>query len=133
MLFAGCSSGSGSKASSTTSTVPASTTTAAPTTTTVALPSNPQASPLAAATAFIQDWKKHDSAAAATVATSTAVTMLFATPYTNQTVISRGCSVEFLPRVCSWGPNGGGSGALYEIDVLQSGSSWYVSNATVET
>jgi hypothetical protein len=67
------------------------------------------------------------------VATPAAVTAIFATPYTNQTVISRQCSVEFLPRVCSYGPNGGGAGPLFEVDLLQSGSQWYVSGALVES
>jgi hypothetical protein len=134
-LLAGCSPGSkgGNAAASTTlATTPRPTTTVAPTTTTTALPPNPQPSPLAAATAFIGAWKKGDRTAAATVATATAVAALFATPYTNQTVVSRGCSAEFTPRVCSYGPGAGGSGPLFEIDLTPSGSNWYVSNAVVE-
>jgi hypothetical protein len=72
-------------------------------------------------------------AAAATVATSAAVTALFATPYTNQPAISRGCSVDFLPRVCSFGPPGGGAGALIQVDVQAIGSDWYVSSAMIES
>ena len=117
----------------TTTLAPATTTTTASTTTTVAVPPAPQPTPDAAAAAFIAAWKKHDMAAAARVATPVAITALFATPYSNQTVQSRGCSVEFVPRVCSYGPFAGGSGPLYEIDLTPAGSAWYVSNAIVET
>jgi hypothetical protein len=133
VALAGCTSGGKSVLPTTVPTV--SSTTAAPTTTTttMAVPPAPQPSPAAAAAAFIQAWKKNDMAAAARVATASAIAALFATPYTNQTVQSRGCSVEFVPRVCSYGPFAGGSGALYEIDLMPVGSDWYVSNAMVET
>lgn len=131
-LLAGCS--SGRSATPTTTTIPRPTTTTAPTTTTVAVPPGPLPTPDAAATAFITDWKKHNQAAAASVATQTAIAALFATPYTNQTAIYRGCSMEFLPRVCSFGAYGGGpsSAPLFQIDVTPVGAGWYVSGALVE-
>jgi hypothetical protein len=82
---------------------------------------------------FIDDWKRHDQAAAALVGVPSAVAALFATPYTNQPVISRGCSMEFVPRTCSWGPSGGGAGALFQIDTSPDGTNWYVSGAQVES
>jgi hypothetical protein len=118
----------------TTTTAPATTTTTVPrtTTTTVSLPPAPQATPDAAATAFMAAWKDGDRKAAATVATARAITALFAASYKGQSVIDRGCSVKFLPRVCSWGDYGGGSGPLYEIDTRPAGANWYVSNAIIE-
>ena len=92
-----------------------------------------QATPDAAATAFIAAWKANNRPLAARVATTRAITALFATAYKGQTVIDRGCSDEFIPRVCSWGDYGGGSGPLYEIQVRSTPKGhWYVSDATVE-
>jgi hypothetical protein len=96
-----------------------------------ALPPSPQPSPDDAATLFVNEWKTGNRAGAATVATAKAVTALFASAYAGQTVIDRGCSVTFVPRVCSWGDYGGGSGPLYEIDTRPIGANWYVSAASV--
>jgi hypothetical protein len=116
----------------TTTTVARTTTTKAhPTTTVAALPPSPQPSPDAAATVFVDDWKAANRSGAATVATAKAVRALFASAYAGQTVIDRGCSVTFVPRVCSWGDYGGGSGPLYEIDIRPIGANWYVSGASV--
>jgi hypothetical protein len=132
----GCA-GSGPAPAPTTSAVPstsapAPTTTVAPTTTTTAVPPAPQASPAAAAQALVDSWVDGDRAAARRVATTRAVAILFAHPYAGQTVISRGCSTEFPPLVCSYGPYGGGAGTLYEVDVEPAGANWYVSSVSVE-
>lgn len=137
-LLAGCSSGT-SPASTTTTTVPvgtigpsstSSTTAAAPAP--AAPPSAPQPSPDQAADALVRGWQAGNRAYAATVATAPAVATLFAHPYQGQTMVSRGCTTAFPPVVCSYGPNGGGSGSLYQITLTQTGGGWYVSNVAVE-
>ncbi len=121
----------------------ASTTTAAPavlgsppstpaSTTTTAVPAAPRSSASSAAENLINSWENNDRPAAMRVATPAAVTALFAKPYAGQTVVSRDCSLQFPPPVCSFGPSGGGSGSLYQIFVTQVGSQWYVSSVAVE-
>jgi hypothetical protein len=108
-------------------------TTTAPTTTTTALPPAPQTSPYDAAQAFIDGWVAAKRRFSASVATAEAVRTLFAHAYAGQTVTWRGCTTTFLPRVCSFGPYGGGSGTLYQVSVRPEGPRWYVSSVAVET
>lgn len=101
-------------------------------TTTTAVPAGPRSSASSAAQYLINSWENNDRPAAMRVATPAAVTALFARPYAGQTVVSRDCSLQFPPPVCSFGPSGGGSGSLYQIFVTQVGSQWYVSSVAVE-
>lgn len=141
VLAAGCGGGRASSApttpapatstSTTTTTLPTTTTTTIPATTTTTLPPEPQPSPLLAASTFIDGWESGDRARSANVAVPAAVAALFANSYAGQTVISRGCSDQFHPIVCSFGPYGGGTGALYEVDLLPAGPNWYVSDVQI--
>ncbi len=115
-------------ATTTPATTPATTTPA----TTTTLPADPQPSADAAAADFIDGWKSGARGQAQRVATKRAVTSLFAHAYKGQNVIDRGCSDQFLPVVCSYGPYGGGSGALYEVNVRPKGAKWYVSSVIIE-
>lgn len=116
---------------STSTTVPS---TAPDTSTTTPLPPDPSPSLLGATTTLIQAWKSGDRSEAATVATPSAVASLFASPYSGQTVILRGCS-QIPPVVCSYGPYGGSSPnlALYQLTVASEAGGWYVSAVTVES
>jgi len=126
----------------TSTTVPASATTVAPSTpatapdtsTTTPLPPDPASSILGATTTLIQAWKSGERSKAATVATPSAVSSLFASPYSGQTVILRGCS-QIPPVVCSYGPYGGSSPnlSLYQLTVASEAGGWYVSSVTVES
>jgi hypothetical protein len=104
------------------------------TTTTLALPTVLQTAPEAAATALVSSWSTGNKAAAITVATSAAVTTLFAAPYTSGLVVDRGCSTTFMPIVCTFGPPGGASPTdpIYEIMVSQVEGGWYVSSVKIE-
>lgn len=112
--------------------IPAAPTSASPTATTPALPVAPQPDPASAAAALIHNWEIGDRAVALRVATSTAVNELFAKPYRGQTLVSRQCSLKFVPVACSYGPNGGGSGSLYDVEVTPVGKLWFVSSVRVE-
>lgn len=107
---------------------------AADTSTTTPLPPDPSSSILGATTTLIQDWKSGDRSKADNVATPSAVTSLFASPYSGQTVILRGCS-QIPPIVCSYGPYGGSSPnlSLYQLTVTSDPGGWYVSAVTVES
>jgi hypothetical protein len=98
------------------------------------LPPDPAPSILSATTTLIQAWKSGDRSKAATVATPAAVASLFASAYSGQTVILRGCS-EIPPVVCSYGPYGGASPnlSLYQLTVSSDSGRWYVSAVTVES
>jgi hypothetical protein len=90
----------------------------------------PQPSPDAAASRLVGAWAGGDRAAAATVATPAAVAALFAVPYPGPGLaLSRGCSQEFQPIVCTYGPPGGAPPAdpVFEISVSQAPAGWYVS------
>ena len=111
------------------------TTTSAPTTTTTtALPTALKPKAEDAATALVANWAAGNRAAALTVATSAAVTALFATPYASGLAIDRGCSTSFSPIVCTFGPPGGASPTdpIYQIDVTQAPGGWYVSSVKTE-
>lgn len=102
--------------------------------TTTTLPHSPQSSPDAAATLFMQGWIGGNRAQSASVGTSSAVATIFATPYAGQTVVDRGCSNSFTPIRCSWGPNGGGDGNIYEVTLASTpAGTWYVSGVAVES
>jgi hypothetical protein len=77
-------------------------------------------------------WIAGNMATAEGVATARAVRHLFATPYAGEVINDRGCSDDFLPRVCSWGPYAGGTGTLYEISVRPAGANWYVTSVAVD-
>ncbi len=104
------------------------------TTTTLALPTALQPSSNAAATALVSSWSTGNKPAALTVATPAAVTTLFSEPYTSGLAIDRGCSISFLPIVCTFGPPGGASPSdpIYQIDVSQAAGGWYVSSVRIE-
>lgn len=112
--------------STTTTTVPASTTT------TVAVPPAPQPSAEEAAQTLINGWEAGNQQLALRVATHAAVATLFAAPYGGQEMVARGCTDAFPPLYCSYGPPGGGSGDLYELEVTSVHGRWYISSVTVE-
>jgi hypothetical protein len=105
-----------------------------PVTTTTALPTALSPSADAAATALVSSWSTGNKAAALTVATPAAVNTLFAAPYTSGLAIARGCSTEFSPIVCTYGPPGGASpsDAIYQVLVSQTAGGWYVSSVRVQ-
>jgi hypothetical protein len=109
------------------------TTTTAAATTTVPLPPAPQPTAAAAAAALISSWAAGNQAAALSVASAPAVTMLFARQYSSGLVIDRGCSVAFSPIHCTYGPPGGAppTDPIYQIDVVQEPGGWYVSSVTI--
>jgi hypothetical protein len=104
------------------------------TTTTLALPTAPQPSAEAAASALVSKWSTGNRAAALTVATPAAVGTLFAAPYTAGLADDRGCSTAFTPIVCTFGPPGGASpnDPIYQILVSQGTGGWYVSSVKIE-
>ena len=110
------------------------TSSASRTTTTVALPTALQPGAEDAATALVSSWATGNRSAALTVATSAAVTTLFAVPYASGQALDRGCSTSFSPIVCTFGPPGGASPTdpIYEIDVSQAAGGWYVSSVKIE-
>ena len=148
LLAAGCGSASRVTASPTTNppatspttqNAPVTPTTTAPSTTvpaptTTALPADLATSVLGATSTLIDAWKAGDRSKAGTVATPAAVSALFASSYSGQTVILRGCS-QIAPVVCSYGPNGGASPALslYQLTVTSAPGGWYVSSVVVES
>ena len=119
-------------ATATTSTA-STTTTLAPPTTTIALPSALKSTADAAAADLISSWAAGNQTEALSVATTTAVSALFAGHYTSGLVIDRGCSVAFSPIVCTYGPPGGASPTdpIYELSVSQAPGGWYVSSAKI--
>jgi hypothetical protein len=102
--------------------------------TTVALPAALSSSADAAATALVSSWSAGNKATALTVATPAAVATLFAAPYTDGLAIARGCSTDFSPIVCTFGPPGGASpsDAIYQVLVTQATGGWYVSSVRVQ-
>jgi hypothetical protein len=147
-LAAGCSSGAraagGSAAGSPPSTaapatvaVPSTTpaTVTVPSTappTTVYTPAGPQPSPDAAALALIQAWAAGSRATAARDASQPALKALFAVPYPGSWLQARGCTdASTNPGTCTYANRQ--SGSLYEIEVYQGRSGWYVTSVTVET
>jgi hypothetical protein len=115
----------------TTTTGPTVPTTTAP----PALPPALQPSPDSAAQAFVGRWAVGDRGGAATVATPSAVTALFAAPYPGGgNAQDRGCATSPSPVVCTFGPYGGANPNLpiYSITVVQAPGGWYVSSAQVE-
>jgi hypothetical protein len=87
-----------------------------------------------AATALISNWATQNRAGALSVATPTAVTTLFATPYATGLAEDRGCSSSFVPIVCTFGPPGGAAPTdpIYQVSVSQAPGGWYVSSVKVE-
>jgi hypothetical protein len=126
----------GASAASTTTTVPTTpaTTARATTTTTQWTPRSPQASAYEAAALLVEDWAAADRPAAAEVAAPRAVANLFEIAYPGDGLaIPRGCSDEFQPIVCTYGPPGGAdpNDPIFELDVSQRAGGWYVSSVTV--
>lgn len=121
-----------------TTTAPVATTTPVtvptPTTTTVAVPPSLQPSATAAASALVSSWASGNRSRALTLATPNAVNVLFARRYPGSLAISRGCTSEFQPIVCTYGPPGGGNSndPIYQIYASQAPGGWYVSNAVIE-
>lgn len=98
------------------------------------IPPDPQPTARAAAETFVDAWVGGNRSTAAHVATSAAVAELFSSPYGDQPVIPRGCSDTFPPYVCTFGPPGGGSGAIYQVSVLRTAAGgWYVTAVQRET
>jgi len=138
--------GAPSRGSGTTTTVPPETTSSAPDTTTTgpaatttapeAIPSSPQASAEVAARALVGAWAVGNRPAASSVATTSAVDTLFATPYPGGNLASdRGCGASASPVTCTFGPPGGANpnDAIYSVLVTQtSAGTWYVSSVRVE-
>jgi len=117
---------------------------AAPTTTTtsqpakklstVVLPSRLSPTAEVAADDLVTSWSMNNRLGALAVATPTAATTIFSTPYTSGLAISRGCSTSFSPIVCTFGPPGGAppTEPIYEIRVSQVAGGWYVSSIRIE-
>jgi hypothetical protein len=103
-------------------------------TTTVALPTALSSSADAAATALVSSWSAGNKATALTVATPTAVATLFAAPYKSGLAIARGCSTDFSPIVCTFGPPGGASpsDAIYQVLASQTAGGWYVTSVRIQ-
>ena len=103
------------------------------TTTTVALPVAPQPNAQAAADALINSWATGNRPQALSVATAAAVTTLFAAPYANGLVNSRGCNSN-PPIVCAYGPPGGSdpSDPLYQLQLTNIPTGWYVSSVQID-
>jgi hypothetical protein len=120
--------------STTTTTRSTTTTTVGVPSTTAPVPSAPQPSAAVAAAALISSWAAGNRAEALTVATTPAVSALFASHYTSGLAIDRGCSVAFSPIVCSYGPPGGAAPTdpIYEIDVVHAPAGWYVTSVTID-
>jgi hypothetical protein len=118
---------------------PSTTARATPTTersppTTAWVASAPQPSPDLAAAQLVEAWAEGKRAAAASVASPPAVAALFAAAYPGQSLaLSRGCSSQFLPIVCTYGPPGGASpnDALFQVDASPTAGGWYVSSVRV--
>jgi hypothetical protein len=117
----------------TTKTTTTTTTTVGVPSTTAPVPSAPQPSAAVAAAALISSWATGNRAEALTVATTSAVTALFAGHYTSGLAIDRGCSDAFSPIVCSYGPPGGAAPTdpIYQIDVVHAPTGWYVTSVTI--
>jgi hypothetical protein len=134
-VLAGTAAGCGSSKTPvpTTQATIAPTTVPMPTTTTVAIPPALQPSAEDAATALVSDWAARDMAKGLTVATSQAVSTLFADPYPSGLAINRGCSTGSSPVTCTFGPPGGGptNDPIFQIISSQLPAGWYVSTVQV--
>jgi hypothetical protein len=110
------------------------TTTSAPTTippTTVYKP-HPQSSPAEAAAVLVDSWSKNDRAAAAQVATPSAVATLFANAFPSGFIQDRGCSAPADgPATCTY--RNTRTNGIYELYISPYGGGWYVSSATAES
>ena len=121
-----------------TSTTAATTTTTGPppsTTTAPAIPTGLQSSAANAANALVAAWAANNQARALSVATSQAVTTLFADKYPGSLAGSRGCSSSFQPIVCTYGPPGGGpsNAPIFQIYSSEVSGGWYVSSVQIES
>jgi hypothetical protein len=98
------------------------------------LPNAPQANASDAASALVAAWAAGNRTTALSVATPSAVTTLFAAPYVAGLATDRGCTTDFPPLVCTFGPPGGGStnDPIYEISVSQATNGWYVSSVQID-
>jgi hypothetical protein len=112
------------------STVPTTPTTAAP-----AVPVAPQPAPETAANALVAAWANGDMTTALRVATSDAVSTLFAVHYPRGEAINRGCTSAFPPIVCTYGPPAGGptNASIYQLYESQAPGGWYVSSVRIES
>jgi hypothetical protein len=83
---------------------------------------------------LIDDWERHDRAAAANIATQNSVQLLFESAYAGEPLNDRGCSTSFQ-IICSWGPYGGANPAdpLIQVYLGQAGTGFYVSDVVVES
>jgi hypothetical protein len=96
--------------------------------------SGPQASADLAAAHLVAAWAAGTPGTAASVASPPAVAALFAVAYPGPSrTISRGCSSEFLPIVCTYGPAGGASDsdAVFQLDASPTTGGWYVSSVRI--
>jgi hypothetical protein len=97
---------------------------------------SPQPGPQEAAAALVAAWAAGNRAAATQVAVPAAVKALFSVAYPGAGLTtSRGCSTQFPPIVCTYGPPGGGSpnDPVFEVYLKQAAPGWYVSSVTPET
>lgn len=134
-VLAGCGSSRPAAALPPATSAPAPPSTAGSTTTTTTDPNTPPPSPQPsteqASAVFMDGWMAGDRARSASVATPAAVASLYATPYAGQPLNDRGCTDAFPPIICTWGPYAYGHGSIYQVQLTQQGSDWYVSGLTV--
>lgn len=137
-VLAGCGSSRPAAAPTAPTSTPAAPSTTAPTTTAPTTtidpntpPPDPQPSTEAASAVFMDGWMVADRARSASVATPAALATLYATPYAGQPLNDRGCTDAFPPLICTWGPYAYGHGSIYQVQLTQQGSDWYVSAVTI--
>lgn len=67
------------------------------------------------------------------MATTTAVTTLFAIPYPRSNLQFRSCSSGPSPNTCTYRNTASSAGELFQIIAVQGPSGWYVSSVVDET
>ncbi len=127
-------SNTGTVATTTTTVSAPATTQVAPTTTTTLVPVAPQPTADGAGNALINAWAKGNQPQALSVATTQAVSTLFANTYMSGAATDRGCSTGSPPVTCTFGPPGGASpnDPIFSLTVAQVPSGkWYISAVQV--
>jgi hypothetical protein len=105
-----------------------------PTTAAPVVPPAPQPSAEDAADALVAYWSEGNRTTALRVATSQAVSTLFAVPYPSGLAINRGCTDAFPPIICTYGAPGGGptNAPIYQLYETQAPGGWYVSSVEIQ-
>jgi hypothetical protein len=130
-LLAACgSSKPNGSAPTTASTAPTTSPATAPPTT-VWVPSAPQSTPDGAAARLVSAWATGSQAAAASIAPPAVVSTLFAQPYPTGYLQARGCTQGANPGTCTY--RNTRTNGIYEIEVTDAASGWYVSAVTPES